>query len=107
MAEDTGSPEPRSVSISDHPEVKVTGAGLSTERARAQFGAYMIWAFILGLAFFGLVIAAEIGLYAANRRTFLAVDDLVKVATTFGTIIGPPLGFVISYYFKERESGQS
>ena len=40
---------------------------------------------------------------AVGGKAFLTPDDWVKVATTSGSIIGPPLGFVISYYFKERE----
>ncbi len=86
------------------PELVHVGAVSTLDRARSEFGRWLIWAFIGGLAFFGAVIGAEVALVAMNRETFLEVDDIVKVATTFGTIIGPPLGFVISYFFKERET---
>jgi ABC-type multidrug transport system permease subunit len=61
-------------------------------------------AFVIGLAFLGAIVAAQVVFVAAGLDVFLSVDDFVKIATTFGSIIGPPLGFVISYYFKERES---
>lgn len=90
-------------SVSGEQLVSVSGAVKPIDRARSAFGGYLIWAFIAGLAFFGIMIAAEVALVAVNREVFLEVDDVVKVATTFGSIIGPPLGFVISYFFKERE----
>ena len=91
------------LNVLKQPQVGVAGAEQKLSQVRAEFGSYLIWAFIAGLAFFGAMIAAEVALVAVNRKVFLEVDDVVKVATTFGSIIGPPLGFVISYFFKERE----
>ena len=82
----------------------VTGARTEDPRFRGEFGGRLIWAFVIGLAFFGSLIGVETAVVALGGDPFLKVDDIVKLATTFGSIIGPPLGFVISYYFKERET---
>ena len=83
----------------------VTGARVEEARYRAEFGKTLIYAFVAGLAFIGCLFALQMVLMAFGARQALTVDDLVKILTTFGAIIGPPLGFVISYYFKEREGG--
>ena len=84
-------------------DLNVTGARVEETKVRAEFGKVLINAFVAGLAFLGLLIVLQTVITAVVGTAFLSPDDLVKVATTFGSIIGPPLGFVISYYFKERE----
>jgi len=85
--------------------------GPSEEDRRYNLGIIFVITFSAGLLFIGLLILTGIVrdlVYPTPRdaKPFFSFDNMIQLMTTFGTIVGTPLGFVVGYYFKGQEDKQ-
>lgn len=73
---------------------------------RYNIAAFIAWAFVGGLAFFGILILTVIIIEAFGSRSvapYISFDDILKLFTTFGTLIAGLLGYVLGHYFRNND----
>lgn len=91
------------------PQVAVTPEiRTSVDDQRYRIGLIFVVTFTAGLLFIGLIVLAGIVhdlMYGVppGGKSFLSFDNIIQLLTTFGTVVGTPLGFVVGYYFKSQE----
>lgn len=76
------------------------------EDFRFNIAAWITRAFVGGLGFFGLLIFAVLLIEAYGPKSvesFLGFDEILRLFTTFGTLMGGILGYVLGHYFRASE----
>ena len=73
---------------------------------RYNIAAWITRAFVGGLGFFAVLLLAVVSIEAFGPNSvgsYLSFDDILKLFTTFGTLMGGILGYVLGHYFRAGE----